>query len=102
MSSSNFKELFSDPEEADAGWSSVRLDAITKGMWVPGNAVGRRLTVPTLARLNSGLTLPEGVQQMPRPAPIDYVGPFVSLKDYLSPSQMPGGSPESVVEQVIS
>lgn len=58
--------------------------------------------MPTLARLNSGLTLPEGMQQMPRHAPIDYVGTFVSLKDYLSPSQMPGGSPESVVEQVIS
>jgi hypothetical protein len=102
MTTADFKNLFSDSSEAELRRSSIRLDAMIRGMWIPGGADGRQLSVPTLARLNTGLALPEGVRLESRPTPIDFVGTFVSLEDYLDPSETPGGSPEAVAEQILA
>jgi hypothetical protein len=102
MPSDDFKSLFTDSREAELHRSSLRLEAITRGMWLPGGAGGRRLAFPTLLRLSRGLALPERVRPEARPAPIDYVGTYVTLKDYVDPQELPGGSSEAVAEQILS
>jgi hypothetical protein len=102
MPSDDFKSLFTDSREAELHGSSLRLEAITRGMWLPGGAGGRRLAFPTLLRLSRGLALPERVRPEGRPAPIDYVGTYVTLKDYVDPQELPGGSSEAVAEQILS
>jgi hypothetical protein len=102
MPSDDFKSLFTDSREAELHRSSLRLEAITRGMWLPGGAGGRRLAFPTLLRLSRGLALPERVRPEGRPAPIDYVGTYVTLKDYVDPQELPGGSSEAVAEQILS
>lgn len=98
----NFKRLFSDSSEAELQRSSLRLEAIARGLLLSEGVGRRRLAVPASARLGTGLVLPEDARFEKRPAPIDYVSVHLSLDDYAEPSEMPGGASERVVEQIVA
>jgi hypothetical protein len=102
MPVADFKGLLSGSNEMERQRSFLRVEAMSRGVLLPGGAQDRRLAVPAYARLSTGLILPEGVRLEKRPTPIDYVSVHLSLDDYLEPSEMPGGSSEAVAEQIIA
>ncbi len=84
----------------------MRLEAISRGMWVPGGVEGRGPSVPTVTRLRTGLSL-SGRVRLERPSlPValmdDMMSVHLSLDDYVAASEIPGGSSEAVVKQIVA
>ncbi|MGI8650149.1 MAG: hypothetical protein ACR2KW_07200 [Rubrobacter sp.] len=96
--SESFENFLIIDHELRTSEASVRLDALSKGLWVAG---GDGLELD--AALGLRLSVPERSQMQPKVAvPMDYVSVYITLEDYVGEDQMPDSGARAVADEILA